>query len=289
MAFETISLGGIGVEIRGLDLRGDVGEAELAWLRRTVMDEGLAILREQPIDPDRHVALGRRFGSIEQLDVSREGLEPSMVVIGNVGPDGRVLPDDDPRMRLIAINEGWHTDSAFREIPASFSIFSAVIVPESGGDTFYASLRRAWETLPPEEQKQLYGLRGIHDYHAAYRRRGNETGGIVGFDAPPILHPLVREHPETGATGLYLSEHMEGIEGWPREDGKRLLARLLEHATREECVHRHHWRVGDLALWDNRSMLHRAQGFDARHPRKMHHVRIGGSEPPIAARPPLDA
>ena len=289
MGSETRPLGPVGVELTGLDLRQPLVDGELDTLRRLVMEEGLVLLRDQPIEPDAQVALGRRFGSIEQLDVDRDGREPSMVVIGNVAADGSILPDDDPRMRLITINEGWHTDSAFRAIPASFSIFSAVIVPEVGGDTFYASLRAAWETLPKAEQEALYGLRGIHDYHAAYRRRGNTTGGLIGFDHPPLLHPLVRRHPETGATALYLSEHMEGIDGWSAERGQRLLERLVAHATRDDRVYRHRWREGDLALWDNRSMLHRAQGFDARYARKMHHVRIGGGEPPIAALPPTAA
>ncbi|MHC4910388.1 MAG: TauD/TfdA dioxygenase family protein [Planctomycetota bacterium] len=286
MLFETKRLGPVGVELLGVDLCGEIADELIAELRRTVMDVGLVLLRDQPIEPERHVALGQRFGSIEQLDASREGLEPSMVVIGNVDREGRVFPDDDPRMKLVSINEGWHTDSTFREIPASFSIFGAVVVPEQGGDTFYASLQNAWDALAPTDQAELYGLNGVHDYNAAYRRRGNEQGGIVGYDEPQRTHPLVREHPETGRKGLFISEHMAGIEGWPEAEGQALVEKLIALATSEDRVYRHHWEVADLAIWDNRSMLHRAQGFDQRFPRRMHHVRVGGDEPPIAATSP---
>lgn len=289
MQLETKRLGPVGVELLGIDLCDEISDDAITELRRTVTHEGLVLIRNQPIEPERHVALGQRFGTIEQLDVDREGQEPSMVVIGNVDQEGRVFPDDDPRMKLISINEGWHTDSTFREIPASFSIFSAVVVPERGGDTFYASLHNAWDALSPDEQAKLYGLRGIHDYTAAYRRRGNEEGGIVGFDGPQRTHPLVRDHPETGRTGLFISEHMAGIEGWPEAEGQALAEKLIALATSDERVYRHPWAVGDLAIWDNRCMLHRAQGFDQRFPRRMHHVRVGGNELPIAATGPAAA
>jgi alpha-ketoglutarate-dependent taurine dioxygenase len=201
-----------------------------------------------------------------------------------VDPEGHVLPDDSHFMRLISINEGWHTDSSFRPIPASFSLFSAIVVPPEGGDTFYTSLQRAWDALGDAEQRSLYGLRGIHDYAAAYRSRGSESGNAVGFDSPSVTHPLVRVHPETGRTGLYLSEHMASVEGLAHDESRAIIDRLIAECTREDRVYRHAWRVGDFAIWDNRSMLHRAQGFDGRHARVMHHVRVAGDVAPLAAQ-----
>jgi len=279
----TKSLGAFGVEIEGLDLCGAIGDADLAWLRETIVDEGFVLLRDQPIGVDAQVALGQRFGPIEQLDSKATDEEPTMVVIGNVASDGTVLPSDNHYMMLITINEGWHTDSSFREIPASFSIFSCVVAPEEGGDTFYANQRVAWETLDPSLRERLRGLEGVHDYNAAYRRRGNEIGGIVGFDTECLRHPLVRAHPESGRTSLYVSEHIASIEGLPESESRALLNELLAHATAPARVYRHHWRVGDLAIWDNRTMLHKAQGFDERYARVMHHVRVAGFEKPIPA------
>lgn len=282
--FETRSLGAIGVEVLDLDLRKDLSNDDFIALRQLILDEGLVVFREQPLDRDAHVALGERFGVLEDLSPKPGGAAPGLVVIGNVDPQGEVLPDDSPFMKLISINEGWHTDSSFRPTPASFSLFSAIVVPPEGGGTEYASLEKGWSALDVDTQQSLYGLKGIHDYASAYRRRGNEKGEIVGFDDAPIAHPLVRVHPETGREILYVSEHVASIEGRNADASRALLDRLLTETTREDRIYRHRWRVGDFAIWDNRSMLHRAEGFDERYARVMHHVRISGGEPPIAAQ-----
>ena len=282
-AFETRALGAIGAEVRGLDLRRTISDEVFAVLRELVMREGLVLFRDQALPSAEQIGLGQRFGPLEQLDVRAEQEEPTLVVIGNLDSEGEVIRADARHMKLISINEGWHTDSSFREIPASFSVFSCVVGPEVGGDTFYANLRRGWVDLPEDLKARLYGLRGVHDYGAAYRARGNDEGGMIGYDLPAIVHPLVRRHPETGTTGLYVSEHISHIEGMDPAESRRLLDELLNHTTAENRVYRHHWSVGDVMIWDNRSMLHRAQGFDQRHPRVMHHVRVGGFERPIAA------
>ncbi len=281
--FGTEPLGASGVEIRGLDLRQPVPEDVWQALRETVLSEGLVLLRAQPLDPAAQVAIGERFGALEQLDVNAGEGDPALAVLSNVDAEGRVRPDDDPLMKLIRINEGWHTDSSFREVPAGFSVFTCVVAPPEGGETFFASLRRAWLELPEAEREALRPLDGVHDYAAAYRARGNASGAAVGFDDPAVVHPLVRRHPETGETVLYVSEHVNRIVGMPEAEGRALIDRLLAQVTAPGRVYRHHWSVGDVLIWDNRSMLHRAQGFDARHARVMHHVRVAGTEPVIRA------
>jgi len=283
--FETKPLGAIGAEVLGLDVREPIPEGVFAALRRTIVDEGLVLFRDQPLEPEAQIALGKRFGPIEQLVVGEEDQEPSMVKISNVDADGNIRSNDSHFMRLITINEGWHTDSSFREIPASFSVFSCVVAPEEGGDTFWASLRRPFEKLDDATRASLIGRSGVHDYAAAYRARGNDAGGIIGFDSDPLRHPLVREHPESGQPALYVSEHMSEIEGLSPEEGESIRAKLLALVTADDNTFRHHWSVGDVAIWDNRSMLHKAQGFDERHARVMHHVRVAGFEAPIAWQP----
>jgi len=291
MDLETRPLDPIGVEIHGLTLGeggGGPSEETLAALRRTVVDEGLALLRGQRLTPDEQVALGCRLGPLEPMDLDRDGRAPVLGILSNVGADGAILAADDPRMRLVRINERWHTDSAFREVPASFSIFTAVVVPETGGDTFFASLERAWQTLSGEDRKGLLGLNGIHDYRSAYRSEADPASvepisSDPRVDFPVRLHPIARRHPESGRTSLYVAEHMGGVEGWPEARGRALVSRLVAVATHEGAVYRHRWRAGDVLIWDNRTMIHRAQGFDPRHARVMHHVRVAGSEPPIPA------
>ena len=283
MEFEIHPLDPIGAEVRGIALRSGISDATLDRLRRAVVECGFVVLRGQHLAPSEHVALGRRFGEIEQGSFNDESPDPDLTLIANRGTDGRIFADDDVRMRLVAINEGWHTDSSFRPIPASFSLFAAVVVPPEGGDTFFASLRRAWESLDAGEREALRGLVGVHDYAAAFERFGSRIEGNPIFDLPPVRHPLVRRHPESGVTALYTSEHVFGIEGMPNEQARALLARLLAQTTAPENVYRHRWCEGDFMIWDNRSMLHRAQGFDARFARVMHHVRIAGTEAVIAA------
>ena len=283
--FETRPLGAIGVEIEGLDLRSEIPEETFEALRRTVVEEGLVLFRKQPLEPEVQIALGKRFGPIEQLVVGDEDEEPSMVKISNVDADGNVRANDSHFMQLITINEGWHTDSSFREIPASFSVFSCAVAPEEGGDTMWAHLQRPFDALDDATRERLVGRSGVHDYGAAYRARGNDEGGIIGFDSDPLRHPLLREHPESGRPGLYMSEHMSEIEGLSPEESESIRTKLLALVTADDNTYRHHWSVGDVAIWDNRSMLHRAQGFDERFPRVMHHVRVAGFEAPIPWRP----
>ena len=271
MTFATRPLVPFGVEIVDVDLRGEIAPGRFAALRRLVVEEGLVLARGQAMSAQEHCRLGERFGSLESLSLERDRRASGVLVVSNLGDDGRTLGPRDRRMRTLAANELWHTDSSFRDRPASFSLLSAVVVPDQGGDTLFASLRRGWDTLDPGLRAGLHGLRAVHDYTA------------MGF--PPVAHPIVRVHPESRRVGLYLSEHARAVEGWPEDRGRALIDRLLSRCTRPSEVYRHSWRVGDLLLWDNRSMLHRAQGFEADHPRVMHHVRVAGTEGVIPAPP----
>ena len=283
MSLESKPLGPLGVEVLDLDLREAISDVDWQALRELVMREGLVVFREQPMDAGLQIELGRRFGELENTTLEEGPMDESKVLLANVDDAGMIREDDDVMMQLVAINEGWHTDSSFREIPASFSLFSGVTIPEQGGDTFFASLHLGWDALPKEEQTALFGLRGLHDYNQAYAIREVDMTGVFGGSAPAGSHPIVRRHPETGRTGLFVSEHLFAIEGMPEEEAKALIRRLLGFCVDPSRVYRHRWSVGDILIWDNRSMLHRAQGFDSRYPRVMRHVRVAGSEAAIAA------
>jgi alpha-ketoglutarate-dependent 2,4-dichlorophenoxyacetate dioxygenase len=283
MKRQTKSLGVLGAEIEGLDLREPVDDSTWAWLRKTIMREGVVLFREQPMDSERQAELGRRFGELENTSTDARPLEESDFLLSNVDASGAMRADDDEMMQLVAINEGWHTDSSFRDVPASFSLFSALTVPTEGGDTFFASLHLGWEALAPEQQAPLYGLRARHDYDQAYASRDVDMSAVFGGPGPSAVHPLARRHPETGRTGLYLTEHMFAIEGMEEGASTRLIRDLLEACVDPARTYRHQWAEGDLLIWDNRSMLHKAQGFDSQFPRVMRHVRVSGGEAAIPA------
>ena len=265
--------GPVGAEVRGVDL-GALGEEDFAALRGALQVHGLLVARGQSLDHAQHVAFARRFGPLESLGREMGTPHPEVIAISNLDDAGDVLPRSDSRMSLLSVNESWHTDSSFRPEPSSISVFRAEQVPARGGDTFYASLRRAWLALEAAEQEAYESLRLVHDYGQSAKRLGSWMPERI--EEAPVVHPLVRRHPETGERCLYLSDHAVRVEGMAETEGRALIERLLAHCTREEWVYRHVWRPGDVALWDNRCMLHRAQGFDERPPRLMFHVRVRG-------------
>jgi len=279
MTLEIEALDPIGARLHGLDLGAGLADAGFEQLHAALLEHGVLVVPGQPLSMPEQVALGRRFGELEGYEFTLASPDRNVIVITNVGPDGNVMPRDATAMRAIEINERWHTDSSFREVPASVSIFAAQRVPEVGGDTFYASLRKGWLSLPEEKRAELHGLRAVHDYAEAYRSTGGEIPGMEVEDLTAVTHPIVRVHPETGECGLYLSSHTSGVEGMDAEAGRALLDGLLAWCTRQPAVYRHRWAVDDVLLWDNRCMLHRAEGFDETHPRRMHHVRVAGDGP----------
>ena len=278
MTFRVRPLVPIGVEIEGLTLGDDLPNEDFEALRRSVLEHEVVLLREQSLSGDEQLALGRRFGPLEGISVGAGRPFQELIVIANVDDEGRIRPDDSEAMRSIAINEQWHTDSSFRETPATFSIFAAVEIPPEGGETWYASLRRGWEDLDSQARDALEGLRAKHDYREAYRRAGAGAAFEGMGSALEHWHPLVRRHPETGARALYVTRHAFEVEGMGATEGRALIEKLVAFCTEEDRVYRHRWCPGDVLIWDNRSVLHRAQGFEERHRRVMHHVRVAGTE-----------
>lgn len=259
----TRQLRPFGIELVDVDLTAELDAPTFQSLRQLVVEEGLVLARGQHLSSEAQCRLGLRFGPIESLSLDRSDgdRKPGVLIVSNVGEDGRVLEAGHPRMKTLAINERWHTDSSFRDAPASISLLAGVVIPDEGGDTLFASLRRGWESLPEGRRNAVTGLCAVHDYSA--------------MGLPLIAHPLVRTHPETGRENLYLSEHAPTIDGWPAAKGRALVAKLITHCTRDAEVYRHSWTPGDLLFWDNRSVLHRTDGFTT-EARTLHHVRIAG-------------
>jgi alpha-ketoglutarate-dependent taurine dioxygenase len=271
----------VGAEICGLDLR-ELDAASFGRLRAALLEHGVLILRGQRLDDTSQSAVARWFGEPEGLGREMGTEHPEVIAISNVAADGRVLPRSADAMMSLAVNEQWHTDSSFRELPSTVSVFRAEVVPEVGGDTEFASLRAGWLALSDEERAELEPLRLVHDYACSWRRLGADLP--PSFHSPPVSHPLVRTHPETGERCLYLSDHAYAIEGWPADEGRARIEQLIALCTSAERVYRHRWSVGDVAIWDNRCMLHRAEGFDEVHPRVMFHVRVAGVRTPPTHR-----
>jgi alpha-ketoglutarate-dependent taurine dioxygenase len=181
-------------------------------------------------------------------------------------------------MSILRGNEGWHTDSSYMPIAAKASMLSAHVVPPRGGATEWADMRAAYDALPFETKAKIDGLAAHHSLVYSQRRAGETpVEGAYGIhDGPAPLRPLVKVHPVTGRPALFIGRHAHAIPGLGEEESETLLDELLAFACRTPRVYTHHWAVGDLVVWDNRCVLHRAQPWDWSEPRVMQHTRVTG-------------
>ena len=210
-------------------------------------------------------------------------------------------------MRLFRGNEGWHTDSSFQPVSAKASILSARKVPSQGGETEWADMRAAYDALDAATRRRIAGLSAYHSLyhsqsaigegddttaqglavlHASDRRQRSEveTAGYRAVATPP-LRPLVKLHPVTGKPALYVGRHAYGIPGLPTDESRRLLAKLVDFACQPPRVFTHRWQPGDVAIWDNRCVLHRARPWNLGEVRVMHHTRVDGDPATEGALP----
>lgn len=217
----------------------------------------------------------RRFGA----------LEFEAAAIANVDADGRLHSElDDDIVKSIRGNEGWHHDSTYMPVQAKGAVFSAEIVPTDGGATGWADMRAAYDALDDPTRERLHGLRAKHSLYYSQGRSGylptrNDRGGYDQYgyhelDTP--VRPLVKVHPETGRTNLLIGRHAHDIEGMDPDESVALLDEINEWACQGERTHHHQWEVGDVVVWDNRCLMHRATPFDLTQARRMWHTRIAG-------------
>src|SRR5262245_1907335 len=265
----------LGAAVRGVKLAAlDPGEwhaIEAAFHERAVL-----IFPLQHLSREEQVRFGRRFGELDPL-VASTGTLP----ISNQKPDGSLRDDADPVKQILLGNEGWHTDSSYMPVSARASLLSADVVTERGGETEWADMRAAWDALDPTMRERIAGLAAYHSlkYSQARAGFGNQPDGgySYGLDqAEAPLRPLVKVHPVTGRRALFIGRHAHGIPGLTAEESEQLLDSLLAFACRPPRVLGHRWQPGDLAIWDNRCVLHRARPYDPHVPRVMHHTRIAG-------------
>jgi alpha-ketoglutarate-dependent taurine dioxygenase len=227
----------------------------------------------QHLTSDEQRAFGRRFGEFDSLGGGR-GLVP----ITNMARDGSILAADDPVLAILKGNEGWHTDSSYMPVSAKASMLSAHVVPTTGGETEWADMRAAYDALPADVRDRIAPLAAFHSNSYSQRKLGyGPSDGAYGFhDGDDPLRPLVKVHPSTGRAALYIGRHAYGIPGLAEHESEELLDWLVGFACRPPRIYTHTWTVGDVVVWDNRCVLHRARPFPADEPRLMKHTRIAG-------------
>jgi alpha-ketoglutarate-dependent 2,4-dichlorophenoxyacetate dioxygenase len=265
----------VDVDLRRLDERA-FSELRAAWLEHPVL-----VFPGQGLTDEEQIAFSLRFGRLERLGTKERaaaGKEARIGGLSNLGPDGRPVPVGSSLHLFLAGNQAWHSDSSFKPVAAKASVLSARAVPSVGGETEWADMRAAYDALPPERRERLAGLRAVHSYWYSQSRVGG-TDVLSPEDwaaLPPVEHPVVRVHEETGRRSLFVGRHASHVVGMEEEAGRRLLEELLEDAVRPERRLAHRWAVGDVVLWDNRCVLHRGRPWPPGEARVMKRTTIAG-------------
>ncbi len=275
----------IGAQVDGIDLRRQLAEGDAARLREAWRAHRVLLLREQDIDDLAHARFAACFGTPAVFGAAA-GAAASPCVYGasNTGDDGRLLPPGDERAELLKMNWFWHVDGCYRAMPNLGVVLRAVEVPPAGGETLFADLRQACETLPAALASRIEGLACRHSFAHMIGHCG--LPAVAPQEAarlPGATHPLVWRRRD-GRRSLFLSPpYMAGIDGLSYADTRALVDELAAWAGAERFVYRHRWRPGDVLLWDNRWTMHRATPYDlARHRRVMRGATLTGSEAVVA-------
>jgi taurine dioxygenase len=274
-AFEIRPLSPVlGAEIIGLDLAQPFDDATRRAVYDAFVRHQVLAFRDQRLTPAQQIAFTEQFGTLERHIARNRGTgNPFVHIVSNLNDAGR------PSGKVGSTR--WHTDKSFRPEPSLATILHAVTMPPDGGDTCFANMYAAYAALSEAEQGTLDGLRVVHSWELSRQKIGERATPEEIRDAPPMSHPLVRVHPDSRRKCLFMGEHASHIEGRPIGEGRARLAALEAHATAERFLYRHRWRAGDLLMWDNRCLLHRADAnFDAaRHPRVLHRTCLRGTAP----------
>jgi taurine dioxygenase len=271
----------LGAEVLGLDLSQPVSDEDFARLHRAHLDYHVLVFRDQHITPGQQVAFSRRWGPL-QIHVLRQfqlASNPEVLVISNIRENGQPIGLGDA-------GHFWHSDLSYKETPSLGSMLHAQELPEEGGDTLFANQHTAWEQLPEPLKRAVAGLKAEHSYLCRYadlQKRNPWRPSLTQAqidEVKPVVHPVVRTHPETGRKALFVSEHFTTrIVGLPDDESRALLDELFEHSTRPQHIYRHNWQAQDMVFWDNRSLMHLAAGCPEDQRRKLYRTTIEGDVP----------
>jgi taurine dioxygenase len=266
-----------GAEIRGIDLNQNLDADTRAALNRAFAKNHVLVIRDQRFTPPQFIAAAQIFGELFQHD-KREMHVPGYPQLYYVSNEQTV-----PGKRYIS-GETFHTDHSNHPAPPKATMLYPVALPSHGGDTQYVNMHQAYDDLDPPMKARIDGLKAVHVYQSKYSPRelrplSEESARLV---PPPGIHPLVRTHPENGRKALYLNPvRIEAIVGMGEREALDLVAELMAHAIQPKYEYRHQWRYGDFVIWDNRSVIHKANpDYDMSERRYLYRLMLKG-EPPM--------
>jgi alpha-ketoglutarate-dependent 2,4-dichlorophenoxyacetate dioxygenase len=252
-------------EASGIDLARPLSGADVRAINAAMNQYAVLVWRKQPLTQEQQLQFAGSFGPLD-IGLKRVFKRPErladerLIDISNVDLHGNVNRRDSPKNLSNFANQLWHSDSSFMQPRAAYSMLHAVILPSWGGNTEFADLRAAYDTLDDRTRREVDALSAEH--YALHTRLllGDEAyTDEQKKEMPPVVWPLVHSHAGSGRKVLFVGAHARAIVGWPTAEARMYLADLLEHATQRERVYAHQWQVGDTVMWDNRATLHRGR------------------------------
>jgi len=276
----------LGAEIHGIDINQPIAGEDQTILRDALAEHLVLLFRNQTVAVDAQIRFAQVFGDLGAIadtllglgkrDYQGDEMPECVSVVSNIRQDGK---------NIGSLGDGecfWHTDSCFSETPPSASTLHSIEIPTEGGNTSFLDMVDALDTLPASLRRKVDGLSirhsQVYDSTGAKRPAFDEVTDITQTPGP--IHPIVRTIPETGRQVLYLGRRLSAyIPGLPVEESEDLLDTLWAHTIRDNRVFSHHWRLGDLLVWDNRTTMHHREAFDPTQRRRLHKVQVAGERP----------
>jgi taurine dioxygenase len=246
----------LGAEVSGLDLSQPLDDETISAIKKAFLDHHLLCIRSKPLEPADFARLAGYFGQpqLQLLRKRRHGETPEVSILESTYKRPEDKPDD---MRLVRLS-GWHTDDSYFAVPAKATMLQSIKIPDSGGETKFCNMRKAYVDLPEDKKRQFGALRAVHGYDTKRApARAIKLTKEEEDETPAVDHPLVRTHEDTGEKTIYFnSNRTDHIVGMARAESDALLDHVYQHVTQPKYQYHHKWRVGDILLWDNRCLMH---------------------------------
>jgi len=263
----------LGAEVQGINLVTGLNTEDYARIRSLLLEHEVLFFRDQDISCEQHKALAESFGALQK--------HPAYDTVEGF-PEITILESTVEKPTLI---EAWHSDMTFRQHPPLGTVLRSKIIPERGGDTLWSSMTAAYDALSDDMKELLHGLDAVHDFSWGFKESLAMPGGRARLaqavaDNPPVIHPVIHTHPETGKKVIFVNSlfttHIVNI---PRKVSEAVLAFLFNHLKEEEFTCRFRWGANCIAIWDNRSTQHKPMNDYFPAHRKLERITINGDKP----------
>ena len=272
-----------GAIVEGVDVTKRISDETFAQLHNALTEFSVLVFPGQNINDAEQITFSQRFGSLETTKTGTRGAGSPLVILSNIGEDNRIVPFADRLNMVNRANMQWHADSSFKRIPAQTSILSAREVPVTGGNTEFVSMRAVYAKLPEDLRQAAEDRVAIHDFaHSRDKVDPNLMTDSERATLPPVRQALVLDQGRNLGPSLYIGSHVSHVEGMTKSESRKLIDRLLSFATKEQFIYCHTWCLHDLVIWDNRSVIHRAEPFvNHKERRRMVRTTIAGVTPTV--------